>query len=78
MDMCRRGFLFQDTDHYKHIDLGKKCLCCDVCMKLCKYGACESEHNSFVFLYHIVNEICMYVLCIQLSYFMTCSMNYFL
>ena len=54
MDMCRRDFLFQDTDNYKHIDLGKKCLCCDVCTKLCKCGACESEHNSFVFLYHIV------------------------
>ena len=26
MDMCRRDFLFQDTDNYKHIDLGKKCL----------------------------------------------------
>ena len=50
MDMCRRDFLFQDTDNYKHIDLGKKCLCCDVCMKLCKCGACESEHYSFVFL----------------------------
>ena len=49
MDMCRRDFLFQDTDNYKHIDLGKKCLCC-VCMKLCKCGACESELNSFVFL----------------------------
>ena len=66
MDMCRRGFLFQDTDNYKHIDLGKKCLCCDVCMKLCKCGACESEHNSFVFLYHIVTLLLMKYACMYI------------
>ena len=66
MDMCRRDFLFQDTDNYKHIDLGKKCLCCDVCMKLCKCGACESEHNSFVFLYHIVTLLLMKYACMYI------------
>lgn len=50
-DKCRRDCLFEDTDNYEHIDLGKKCLCCDVCsMKLCKCGVCESEHKLFVFI----------------------------
>ena len=43
---CRRDVLFEDTDNYKHIDLGEECLCCDVCM----CGDCESKHNSFVFI----------------------------
>lgn len=49
-DTCRRDCLFEDTDNYEHMDLGKKCLCCDICMKLCNCGVCESEHMSFVFL----------------------------
>ena len=47
---CRRDLLFEDTDNYEHLDLGKKCLCCDVCMRLCDCGVCESEHSSFLFL----------------------------
>ena len=49
-DRCRRDCLFEDTDYYEHIDLGKKCLCCDVCMKLCYCAVCESEHKLFVFI----------------------------
>lgn len=49
-DICRRDILFGDTDNYKHEDLGKMCLCCDVCMKNCDCGACDSKHNSFVFI----------------------------
>ena len=33
-----------------YINLGEKCLCCDVCMKLCECGMCEDEHHSFVLI----------------------------
>ena len=36
---CRRDVLFQDTDDYYHIDMGKKCLCCDICA-----ADCDSEN----------------------------------
>ena len=49
-DTCRRDILFKDTDNYIHTDLGKKCLCCDICMKLCECGMCEDEHHSFVLI----------------------------
>ena len=38
---CRRDLLFQDTDNYHHIDMGKKCLCCDICASDCDCGSCE-------------------------------------
>ena len=31
---CRRDFQFRETDHYEHLDMGTKCLCCDVCCML--------------------------------------------
>ena len=37
---CRRDLLFQDTDNYHHLDMGTKCLCCDVCAINCKGEAC--------------------------------------
>lgn len=49
-DTCRRDLLFEDTDNYEHIDLGKKCLCCDVCAASCDCGFCEAEHSSFIFV----------------------------
>ena len=39
--MCRRDLLFRDTDHYEHMDMGKKCLCCDICAVTCDCGVCE-------------------------------------
>ena len=38
---CRRDFLFRDMDNYTHEDMGFKCLCCDVCAKLCSCGKCK-------------------------------------
>ena len=32
---CRRDTLFQDIDNYKHLDLGHRCLYCDICAKTC-------------------------------------------
>ena len=46
---CRRDTLFKDIDNYKHIDLGYRCLCCDICAKSCVCGTCMSNHSSFVF-----------------------------
>ena len=45
----RRDFLFQDMDNYKHVDMGSKCVCCDICFKTCACGLCN-EKNSFIFL----------------------------
>lgn len=48
--ICRRDTLFQDTDNYKHIDYGTKCMCCDICAKTCTCGKC-GENSDFV---HII------------------------
>lgn len=37
---CRRDLLFQDTDNYHHLDMGTKCLCCDICASSCDCGCC--------------------------------------
>ena len=47
--ICRHDFLFQDMDNYKHVDMGSKCVCCDICFKTCACGLCN-EKNSFIFL----------------------------
>lgn len=39
---CRRDVLFADTDNYTHFDMGKKCLCCDICKLKCDCGSCEN------------------------------------
>ena len=49
-DQCRRDFLFQDIDEYHHVDMGSKCLCCDICMRSCKCGSCAENYKSFVFM----------------------------
>ena len=49
-DRCRRDFLFQDMDEYYHLDMGSKCLCCDICAQSCKCGHCTENHKSFVFM----------------------------
>ena len=46
---CRRDTLFKDIDNYKHIDLGLRCLCCDICAKTCECGKCVHNHSNFVF-----------------------------
>ena len=46
---CRRDTLFQDIDNYKHLDLGHKCLCCDICSKTCVCGMCVKNYDKFVF-----------------------------
>jgi len=33
---CQQDMLFKDTDSYVHMDMGKKCLCCDVCKLQCE------------------------------------------
>lgn len=47
--ICRRDLLFQDMDNYKHVDMGTKCVCCDICLITCACGLC-SEKNNFIFL----------------------------
>ena len=47
---CRRDFLFKDMDEYHHIDMGSKCMCCDVCLQSCMCGSCTDNDKSFVFL----------------------------
>ena len=49
---CRRDMLFQDADEYTHVDMGSKCLCCDVCTKSCDCGSCVQKHGicNFTFL----------------------------
>ena len=44
---CRRGVLFNNFDTYVHKDIMEKCLCCDVCAKLCLCGKCVKNHTSF-------------------------------
>ena len=45
---CRRDSLFQEVEDYKHVDLGFKCLCCDICSKTCECGQCDQRLRSFV------------------------------
>jgi hypothetical protein len=56
---CRRDVLFEDTDNYTHIDLGKQCLCCDVCVVLVKVNiihlysySLSSTNNFFKSIHH--------------------------
>ena len=49
-DVCRRDFLFRDMDGYHHIDMGTKCMCCDICSPSCTCGSCCENQKSFVFL----------------------------
>ena len=46
-DKCRRDFLFTDMDNYVHNDMGSKCVCCDICAKLCFCGNCETNMIHF-------------------------------
>ena len=46
---CVRDELFTDVDSYCHEDMGTKCLCCDICSKLCDCGLCESKLSKFTF-----------------------------
>ena len=48
-EVCRRDLLFENMDSYEHIDLGSKCLCCDVCAKQCECGSCDTKNSVFVF-----------------------------
>ena len=45
---CRRDLLFSGMEAYEHVDLGSKCLCCDVCAKVCDCGSCAIKRNSFI------------------------------
>ena len=49
-DYCRRDLLFRDMDEYHHLDMGSKCLCCDICLQSCTCGSCSKNHKSFVFM----------------------------
>ncbi len=44
---CRRDHLFRNMDNYKHVDLGFKCLCCDICSKSCLCGQCDVRLKLF-------------------------------
>ena len=49
-DKCSRDKLFGEMDEYSHLDLGPKCLCCDVCSQSCQCGACAENHTNFIFM----------------------------
>ena len=42
--MCRCHFLFQDVCNYEHVDVGVKCLRCDICAEKCDCGKCTENH----------------------------------
>jgi len=42
---CRRDLLFSDTDNYNHLDMGTKCLCCDICAISCDCGSCANVYS---------------------------------
>ena len=42
--ICRRDFLFRETDNYEHLDIGPKCLCCDISAMQCECDKCK-EYN---------------------------------
>ena len=44
---CRRQLLFSDIDNYEQVEM-IKCLCCDVCARLCDCGECALRLNDFV------------------------------
>ena len=44
----RWDVLFKETDSYSHIDMGTKCLCCDICAKLCPFGTCSDKLQHFI------------------------------
>lgn len=45
---CRRDSLFKDMEAYEHVDLGSKCVCCDICARDCKCGNCCGKLEQFV------------------------------
>ena len=46
---CRRDVLFGEMDEYCHIDLGPKCLCCDVCSQLLSMWIMFAKSIQFYF-----------------------------
>lgn len=44
---CRQDILFNDMDSYCHNDMGSKCVCCDICAKVCQCGNCEANLRQF-------------------------------
>ena len=48
--VCRRDALFGGMESYEHLDMGTKCLCCDVCKEQCECGNCVSQCSSFIYL----------------------------
>ena len=47
---CRRDCLFKDMEAYEHVDLGSKCVCCDIkfCAKSCECGSCNVQLEQFI------------------------------
>lgn len=43
------GYSFKDMDSYSHVDMGRKCLCCDICIKTCSCGVCKNKLTKFLF-----------------------------
>ena len=33
------------------MDMGSKCLCCDICAKICDCGMCDMKCSSFIYLF---------------------------
>ena len=41
--ICRREVLFKDFDNYVTPSFRSKCMCCDVCTKLCSCNNCKGH-----------------------------------
>ena len=50
MKQCRRDKLIENMESYEHVGMGSKCLCCDICPKLCDCGMCDMKCSSFIYL----------------------------
>ena len=49
-EVCRRDYLFSDTDKYVRDNSISGCVCCDICSRTCACGSCTLKHSSFVFI----------------------------
>ena len=60
-DRCRRDVFFEDTDNYMHVNLGRKCLCCDIYANFCENGTCEDQHKCLLCLIFLLVNVVLAV-----------------
>ena len=50
VSICRRDLLFSDIEEYTHKDHKTKCMCCDICSKLCTCNMCGHDISSLLII----------------------------